>query len=129
MSIKTLGLRHVALNIFDLESCVKFYIEIFGMKVEWQPDDDNFYLTSGKDNLALHRTTKTERDRASQRLDHIGFIVKTPEEVDRAFQLLLEHKIDIVAPPKTHRDNARSLYCKDPDGNVVQVIYHPPISH
>ena len=30
--------------------------------------------------------------------------------------------------PRTHRDGARSFYCLDPDGNVVQMIYHPPIS-
>ena len=31
--------------------------------------------------------------------------------------------------PKTHRDGARSFYCADPDGNVVQMIFHPPISN
>jgi hypothetical protein len=30
--------------------------------------------------------------------------------------------------PRTHRDGARSFYARDPEGNVVQVIYHPPIS-
>ncbi|HEX7028333.1 MAG TPA: VOC family protein, partial [Gammaproteobacteria bacterium] len=25
-------------------------------------------------------------------------------------------------------DGARSFYIKDPDGNIVQLIYHPPIS-
>jgi catechol 2,3-dioxygenase-like lactoylglutathione lyase family enzyme len=36
--------------------------------------------------------------------------------------------VDIVKPPKTHRDGARSFYCRDPDGNVVQFIHHPPIA-
>ena len=30
--------------------------------------------------------------------------------------------------PKTHRDGARSCYFRDPDGNRVQIIHHPPIS-
>lgn len=29
---------------------------------------------------------------------------------------------------RNHRDGARSFYCLDPEGVVVQVIYHPPIS-
>lgn len=127
MGIKTLGLRHVALNIIDLEACVKFYTEIFNMKIEWQPDDNNFYLTSGNDNLALHRVSAVDRERVSQRLDHIGFIIQTPEGVDSAYDFLLNNKVKIIKEPKTHRDGARSLYCADPDGNVIQVIYHPPI--
>jgi hypothetical protein len=31
--------------------------------------------------------------------------------------------------PRTHRDGARSFYCFDPAGNLVQFIYHPPISN
>ena len=83
MSIKTLGLHHVALNVIELEACAKFYIEFFSMKIEWQPDDDNIYLTSGNDNLALHRAKKVARD-CAQRLDHIGFMMQTLENIFKA---------------------------------------------
>lgn len=126
--LKTLGLRHIALNVFDIEACKSFYTTLFGMEVEWQPDPDNVYLTTGYDNFALHRVPEITRERASQRLDHIGFFVAHPEDVDQWFLFLKEHHINIIAEPKTHRDGARSLYCADPEGNVVQVIYHPPIS-
>lgn len=128
MTLKTLGLRHVALNVFDVETCVDFYKKIFNMAIEWQPDVGNVYLTSGNDNLAIHRVPKIEREKASQRLDHIGFFVKTPEDVDVWFIFLKENHVKIVAEPRTHRDGARSLYCADPEGNVIQVIFHPPIS-
>jgi hypothetical protein len=29
---------------------------------------------------------------------------------------------------KTHRDGARSFYFRDPDGLLIQLLYHPPIS-
>ena len=64
----------------------------------------------------------------SQRLDHIGFIIRTPEQVDAWYAFLKENGVAIVKQPKTHRDGARSFYCRDPDGNVVQFIYHPPIA-
>lgn len=125
--MKTLGLRHIALNVFDVHACTHFYTTIFDMQIEWQPDPDNIYLTSGNDNLALHRVAICERERKTQRLDHIGFFVATPEDVDTWFAFLTEKQVTILAPPKTHRDGARSLYCADPEGNVVQVIFHPPI--
>ena len=78
----TAGLRHVALNARNLEACERFYIKLLGMRVEWRPDADNVYLTGGNDNLALHRASSEFMPGESQRLDHIGFIIRTPEQVD-----------------------------------------------
>ena len=123
-----LGLRHVALFVKDLEACVQFYTEVLGMQVEWQPDADNYYLTSGADNLALHRLAAGKELTGAQRLDHIGFILKTAEDVDSWHTHFVQHGIKILQAPKTHRDGARSFYCSDPAGNTVQMIHHPPIS-
>ena len=49
------GLRHLALNARDLDAMKRFYVELLGFAVEWEPDADNIYLSSGIDNLALHR--------------------------------------------------------------------------
>jgi catechol 2,3-dioxygenase-like lactoylglutathione lyase family enzyme len=95
--------------------------------VEWRPDPDNLYLTSGNDNLALHRAG-AEPSATGQRLDHIGFFIATPELVDKWHDFLESSDVKIDAPPRTHRDGARSFYCRDPDGNSVQMIYHPPIA-
>ncbi len=123
----TSGLRHIALFVKDLEACAYFYIELLGMEIEWQPDADNLFLTSGNDNLALHRSSE-KFDKASQRLDHVGFIIKTPELVDEWYQFLSYHNVPLQQPPRTHRDGARSFYCYDPAGVTVQLIFHPPIS-
>ena len=122
----TAGLRHVALFARNFEATVQFYTEVMGMRVEWQPDADNCYLTNGNDNLALHRGTREPGE--DQRLDHIGFILDRMEDVDAWHAFLVAREVEIVNPPKTHRDGARSLYCRDPEGTSVQLIYHPPLS-
>ena len=33
----------------------RFYVDLLGFEIEWEPDADNVYLSSGHDNLALHR--------------------------------------------------------------------------
>ncbi len=123
----TAGLRHVALNVRDLAACERFYTTLLGMRVEWRPDPDNVYLTNGNDNLALHRSPAAPAA-AGQSLDHIGFILERIDEVDAWHAFLVSHGVPIIKPPKTHRDGARSFYCRDPDGNTVQLIYHPPLS-
>jgi len=123
-----MGLRHLALQVLELERCEYFYTALLGMQVEWRPDPYNVYLTFGNDNLALHQLP----DQAAvfqepQRLDHLGFIVESFEEVDAWYHFLSAHQVFIKAPPRVHRDGAKSFYCLDPAGNTVQIIFHPPL--
>ena len=121
------GMRHVAFYSLAFEACEYFYTELLGMAVEWRPDADSVYLCSGNDNLALHRVTEDFATQG-QHLDHIGFILREINDVDAWYEFLLANDIKMRTQPKTHRDGARSFYCFDPDGNTVQMIYHPPIS-
>jgi len=124
------GLRHLALNVRDLPAMKAFYVDVLGFRVEWEPDPDNVYLTSGVDNLALHRATEGEAAAAggTGALDHLGLIVAATADVDAWAAHLKAHGVALDMPPKTHRDGARSCYFRDPDGNRVQIMHHPPIS-
>ena len=136
------GLRHLALNVHELDAMKRFYVDLLGFEVEWEPDADNVYLSSGCDNLALHRSTPLATGRSTalatsgasagasdaSPLDHVGVIVRSAEDVDRWAAFLESRGVTLDARPRTHRDGARSCYCRDPDGNRVQIIHHPPIS-
>ncbi len=88
--IKNRGIRHLALRVSDLERSKDFYVRVFGMAVVWQPDADNAYLSSGSDNLALHRSPAAANESAStQRLDHLGFIVATIADVEASYTRLV----------------------------------------
>ena len=122
-----LGLRHVALNVQNVRTSVEFYCKVLGMRVEWEPDPDNVYLTSGTDNLAIHKLPEGAQP-GVQSIHHIGFIVGRPEDVDLIASRVTSLGILLVHPVKTHRDGARSFYFRDPDGILIQLLYHPPIS-
>jgi catechol 2,3-dioxygenase-like lactoylglutathione lyase family enzyme len=121
-----LGLHHVALFVADLDAARRFWVELLGYRVEWQPDADNLYLTSGSDNLALHRRNGALS--GQQRLDHVGVVCADPVTVDGWHAYLAANGVRILAAPKRHRDGAYSFYCEDPDGVHVQFIHHPPIT-
>src|SRR5438477_12881826 len=106
------GLHHVALLIKNFEECKYFYVDLVGMTIAWQPDNDNLYLTSGNDNFALHRAPPNFIPAKHQRLDHIGFFLKKSEDVDEWHEYLQKNQINIKAAPKNHRDGTRSFYCE-----------------
>jgi catechol 2,3-dioxygenase-like lactoylglutathione lyase family enzyme len=122
---KTLGIRHVALKVRDLPAMESFYVGVLGYAVEWRPDPDNVYLTRDGDNLALHREAALAKGGA---LDHFGIMLKKAEDVDVWAAHLRAHGVSLEKVPKTHRDGARSFYARDPEGNLLQFIHHPPIA-
>ncbi|MBI3726250.1 VOC family protein, partial [bacterium] len=121
------GIFHVALNVKDVARARAFFCDVLGFRVEWQPDPDNCYLTSGKDNLALHKAPVGADLAGPGKLDHVGLIVPRDRDVDAWASFLASRGVAIEKPPRTHRDGARSCYARDPEGTLLQVIYHPPI--
>jgi len=120
-----LGIRHVALSVADLGAAERFWVDVMGYTVEWRPDPDNVYLHGAHDNLALHRQAVPG---GAGRLDHIGIAVAAAADVDAWAAHLEAHGVALKAAPRTHRDGSRSLYFAAPEGLVVQIIHHAPLT-
>ena len=128
---KTRGLRHLALRVRDVQVSQQFYARLFEMKTVWQPDPENVYLSTGYDNLALHQVAPEELSQLTlsrvHPLDHLGFLMDSPESVDSLFKEATEQGITIVKPLKRHRDGSYSFYLADPDSNTIQVLFEPTV--
>jgi catechol 2,3-dioxygenase-like lactoylglutathione lyase family enzyme len=121
-SVRVRGLCHLALRVRDVRAAAAFYRDHFGLREVWTPDPRNVYLSSGGDNLALHEVPDVAPGGA---LDHLGFMVDSADEVRAAAERLRARGVPIVHEPRTHRDGSVSFYCRDPDGNLVQVLWLP----
>ena len=122
-------MRHIALKVRNVTKSKKFYQEMLGMDVVWEPDAENVYLTSGCDNIALHEVADEFAAAAVEKqLDHLGFVVETIERVKELESEFIARGVTIVHPFKLHRDGSASFYCADPDGIVIQLLYEPTLS-
>jgi len=116
------GLRHLALKVRDVRLATRFYCDTFGMRVVWEPDPDKVYLSSGSDNLALHRDAAAGPGGS---LDHLGFLMGSADDVFAAAEALRARGVSLAHEPRTHRDGSVSCYLRDPDGNLVQILWLP----
>ena len=125
----SLGIRHLALKVRNFEKCFKFYTEVLGMDVDWKPDEENVYLTNGLDNLALHYDKDISTNTNDSRLDHFGIFIKKKEDIDKYLSHMKDNNVKIHKEKKIHRDNSISFYVEDPDGNILQILWHPMLSN
>ena len=123
------GMRHIALKVRSAARSKKFYQDILGMDVVWEPDPQNVYLSSGCDNIAIHEVTDSFAERAEERqLDHLGFVVESVDRVKELEEDFRGRGVTIVHAFKVHRDGSASFYCADPDGILIQMLYEPHLS-
>jgi catechol 2,3-dioxygenase-like lactoylglutathione lyase family enzyme len=128
----TKGIRHVALYVRDMAAMEHFYRDVLGYIEEWRPSEAELYMTRGSDNLALHamppRAARGADEPGDSRLDHIGLLMSRSDDVDAWAAWLEGRGVALDTRPRTHRDGARSFYARDPEGNRIQFIWHPPIA-
>jgi len=124
-----LGMRHLALKVKNFQECFIFYTKVLGMSIDWKPDDNNVYLTNGPDNLALHYDSNVSSNRDDSRLDHFGIFVKNKNDIDIYLKHMKDKNVKIHKEKKIHRDNSISFYVEDPDGNILQILWHPTLSN
>lgn len=127
-----LGLRHLALFVprERFAATLRFYQEGLGMAIDWQPDADNVYLSSGTDNFALHVADEVRREQGP--LDHLGFMIPDLAALEAWHARLSEGAaswaIELLGHPRLHRDGASSFYLLDPAGNRVQLLHMPNLA-
>lgn len=118
---------HVVLTTRDLPSCLHFYGEILGMKIEkfQTPDATRLALKFGDQKINIHEWGKEFTPRAHVAapgtLD-LCFIASVPLEM--VMEKLQSSNVEIIEGPvmKTGATGPiRSVYVRDPDLNLVEI--------
>ena len=118
---------HVVLTTRDLPSCLKFYAEVLGMRLEkfQTPTETRIALKFGSQKINVHEWGKEYTPRAHVAapgtLD-LCFIASI--SVEEVISKLKTAKIEILEGPvmKTGAiSKLRSVYVRDPDLNLVEI--------
>lgn len=140
-------IHHHGIVVDDLERAISFYTQHFAMEEEFRitaepaafgrllgvdhaapaeiaflRDTDGMRLEleahGGGDQVVHERTSPTDVGYA-----HLCFEV---DDIDRTYHSLCE-EIEFLSPPGTATDSgARIVYCRDPSGNLIELIELPP---
>ena len=112
--------HHMAIVVRDLKKCVRFYSDVFGLESLERPPFDfpGHWFKVGK-TRQLHLMVMDEKNPGTMR--HFAIEVED-------FQKTIEHLgamgIKVVDGPGKRVDGSDYLFCKDPEGNLIEITHH-----
>lgn len=120
MSIHIKDYHHIALVVKNLEKCIWFYSDVLGLESIERPafDFPGHWFQVGT-TTQLHLMVHDET--IPQTMRHIAIEV---ENFAETIQTLKDRGIKIADGPGNRIDGSDYLFCKDPDGNLVEMTKH-----
>jgi catechol 2,3-dioxygenase-like lactoylglutathione lyase family enzyme len=103
-------IRHIAINVEDLDKTAEYYKRVFGMEEKHRRPGGTIYLSDGHFDLALIHSEKYPWG-----IHHFGFKVDSVKEIEKI--------ADTKAEDNTYGAIAES-WIKDVEGNRVDVSEH-----
>ena len=103
-------IRHIAINVEDLDKTAEYYKKVFGMEEKHRRPGGTIYLSDGHLDLALNHS-----DKYPWGIHHFGFKVDNVEAIEKI--------ADQKAEANTYGAIAES-WIKDVEGNRVDVSEH-----
>ncbi len=118
--IRVKDYNHVGIVVRELEKCRRFYGEVLGLVTIDRPPFDfpGHWYQVGK-STQLHLMVYAETIPRTMR--HVALEV---EDFAAARQALEANGIAFVEGPGKRVDGSDYLFCRDPDGNLVEITRH-----
>ncbi|MCX6900076.1 MAG: VOC family protein [Verrucomicrobia bacterium] len=123
------GIEHIGILARDSAALARWYRETLGWAVvlDNKETPPAFFLATKNGGLieiipckkAWPETTPALSDPG---LRHLAIVV---DDFDKAYAVLQAKKVNFIEPPKEGAGGAKVVFFRDPEGNILHLIYRP----
>ncbi len=131
MSVKVHSLDHLVINVSDVARCAEWYRKVLGMEVkvfdpgQGKPPRTSLIFGNQKINVRPRDADKVEwftADHETAGSDDLCFLTSsTPDEVIAHLEACGVAITEGPMAKQGARGALRSVYCRDPDGSLIEI--------
>jgi catechol 2,3-dioxygenase-like lactoylglutathione lyase family enzyme len=121
MNFKPSGINHITIRVNEIERAEEFYGKVLGFELVRKMGQSMAVYKIGSEDTLVIVEAETSYDPNSRdfRVDHIGFYLDKPEQVDEMSAYLRDNEVTILSGP-ANRKKGRFVFASDPDGNMIE---------
>jgi lactoylglutathione lyase len=128
-----MNIDYIALFVTDVDRSVAFYRDVLGFDFPKPPKHDGCEGRSGQLKIGLYHRSWLPQLLGKGALDppeagqaYPFLLSMTVPDLDAAYAKLLQCQVEIVQPPQVMPWGQRLFFCKDPDGNLLELVEYSP---
>lgn len=117
------AIDYTVVFVRDMAAMRRFYEEVLGFPLVRELSAGWIEYKVGANTLALAKPSRTASDAPTPKGSaslQLAFMVAVAE-VDQCADELARHGVDLVSPPTDQAFGHRTLFFRDPDGNLLEV--------
>ena len=122
------AIDYTVIFVRDMAAMRRFYEDILGFRLTRELSPNWIEYQVGDNTLALARPRLTAADAPTPNGSaslQMAFKV-SPPEVDQCAEELVRRGVDLLSPPTDQVFGHRTLFFRDPDGNLLEVFAEIP---
>lgn len=118
------GINHITIRVNKIDRAEKFYGDILGFKLVRKMGQSMAVYKIGEEDTLVIVEAETSYDPNSRdfRVDHFGFYLDSPEQVDEMAKYFRKNEVSVLSGP-ANRKKGRFLFVSDPDGNMIEFFH------
>ena len=118
------GVEHIAIFAKDPAFLKDWYAEVFKFKVLKGDVVRGTYWLQTPDGMLfeLKRASSVEED-SDENLGGLRHVALTVDNFEEAVEILKRHEVEVITKPTISATGGKTMFFRDPEGNIFQLIY------